>query len=100
MLNKYGKLRYAYMYNSRSNLSSVALEPKHRKSKIQIYQKKHSNPNKSKWEAKSDGRDPYKLQHSSWPFRIFSVLEFKQMKLSVKHLLKNFMSDKFNHLKL
>ena len=33
------------------NLSTVALEPKHRKSKNYIWRKKHSNPNKTKWEA-------------------------------------------------
>ena len=42
------------MYISRINLSSVVFEPKHRKSKIKIYQKKYSNPNKSKGKAKSD----------------------------------------------
>ena len=47
------------MYSSRSNLSSVALEPQHRKSKIQTKQMKHINPNKSKWEANSDGRNKY-----------------------------------------
>ena len=36
-----------------NKLSSVALTPKHGKSNIEIQQKKHSNPNKSKWKEKN-----------------------------------------------
>ena len=41
MLNKYEKNRSAII---KSNLSSVALEQKHRQSEIQTEQKKHTNP--------------------------------------------------------
>ena len=58
--------------------------------------KKHSNPNKSKLEPKSDGMDNYtNCNEFSQPFRIFSALQFQQMQLiSVKQILINFMSDK------
>ena len=55
----WNKIWVWYMYISRSDLSSVALEPNHKKSKIQSKQMKHSNPNQSKLEAKSDGRDNF-----------------------------------------
>ena len=54
-----------YMNISRIDRLSVALEQKLRTSKTQTYPRKHSNPNKSKKEAKSDDRDNYYVQYFS-----------------------------------
>ena len=79
------------MYISRSNLSSVALEPKHRKSKIQFQQKKQTNRNGS--QIRRQG--PILSAILFKAFRIFSVFEFYQMQqIYIKHCQINFMSDK------
>ena len=70
--NAFELSRFCY----KKNTLNVALEPQYMKSEIQTWYKKFLNPNKSKWRAKSNGRDNYLVRYFLKRFVTLSDYDF------------------------